>query len=92
MKLWNWANAVTNKSRTAKGTGLLDMLARANEQSLEATGMGNMAYAHTLQEAGGAMAFVVCLLGWYLFTALMLASVDAPFSLPGKFQSRHGLC
>ncbi|PPJ52238.1 hypothetical protein CBER1_09728 [Cercospora berteroae] len=46
------------------------------------TGMGNMAYAHTLQEAGGAMAFVVCLLGWYLFTALMLASVDAPFSLP----------
>ena len=43
MKLWNWANAVTNKSQTAKGTGLLNMLARANEQSLEATGMGNMA-------------------------------------------------
>ncbi|KAF2217511.1 hypothetical protein CERZMDRAFT_31663 [Cercospora zeae-maydis SCOH1-5] len=46
------------------------------------TGMGNVAFAQTLQQVGGAMAFVVCLLGWYLFTALMLASVDAPFSLP----------
>lgn len=50
-------------------------------------GRGNMAYAETLQLAGGAQAFVVCMLGWYLFAALMLAAVDAPFSLPGKPQN-----
>ena len=44
-----------------------------------------MEYAMTLQIAGGAQAFVVCVLGWYLFTSLMLASVDAPISLPGKW-------
>lgn len=47
-------------------------------------GQGQMEYAMTLQIAGGAQAFVVCVLGWYLFTSLMLASVDAPISLPGK--------
>ncbi|USW54707.1 Putative acetate transporter GPR1/FUN34/SatP family [Septoria linicola] len=46
------------------------------------TGMGNMAYAETLQIAGGALSFIVCVLGWYLFTALMLAAVDAPIALP----------
>lgn len=46
-------------------------------------GQGDTATATTLQIAGGAQAFIVCVLGWYLFTALMLTTVDAPFSLPG---------
>jgi len=33
-------------------------------------------------KAGGALAFVVSLLGWYIFLAILLASVDFPFSLP----------
>ena len=32
--------------------------------------------------AGGALAFVVCMLGWYIFTAILLASVDFPLNLP----------
>jgi len=32
--------------------------------------------------AAGALAFVVSMLGWYIFTAILLASVDFPFSLP----------
>jgi hypothetical protein len=35
-----------------------------------------------LQHAGGALAFVICLLGWYLFTVLVLAAVDFPLQLP----------
>ena len=34
--------------------------------------------------AAGALAFVVSMLGWYIFLAILLASVDFPFSLPGK--------
>lgn len=34
--------------------------------------------------AGGALAFVVSMLGWYIFLAILLASVDFPFSLPGE--------
>ncbi|KAK4496990.1 hypothetical protein PRZ48_011439 [Zasmidium cellare] len=45
-------------------------------------GQGEMAYAMALQKAGGALAFVTCMFGWYLFSALMLASIDAPFALP----------
>lgn len=44
----------------------------------------NAETANTLLVAGGALAFVVCLLGWYIFTSIMLASLDFPFSLPGK--------
>ena len=44
----------------------------------------NMAAAASCQLAGGALAFVVCMLGWYIFTSIMLASLDFPFSLPGK--------
>ena len=47
----------------------------------------NMAMAATCQLAGGAVAFVVCLLGWYIFTSIMLASLDFPFSLPGESSS-----
>ena len=43
---------------------------------------GNAATAAKCQEAAGAFAFVTCLLGWYIFFAIMLASVDFPFSLP----------
>ncbi|PSK33943.1 Protein alcS [Elsinoe australis] len=43
---------------------------------------GETAYGARLQIAGGAFAFVVCLLGWYIFTAIMLASTDMPFALP----------
>ncbi|KAF2626449.1 hypothetical protein BU25DRAFT_99608 [Macroventuria anomochaeta] len=43
---------------------------------------GNAATASKCQEAAGAFAFVTCLLGWYIFFAIMLASVDFPFSLP----------
>lgn len=28
------------------------------------------------------MGFVVCMLGWYIFTSQMLLSVDFPFNLP----------
>ena len=45
-------------------------------------GQGNAAVAAKCQEAAGAFTFVTCLLGWYIFLAIMLASVDFPFSLP----------
>lgn len=44
---------------------------------------GNVTKAVPLQTAGGAQAFVVCLLGWYIFAAILLAAVDFPLSLPG---------
>lgn len=43
---------------------------------------GKAALAAKCQEAAGAFAFVTCLCGWYIFLAIMLASVDFPFSLP----------
>ncbi|KAF2996667.1 hypothetical protein E8E13_004038 [Curvularia kusanoi] len=43
---------------------------------------GNARIASKCQEAAGAFTFVTCLLGWYIFLAIMLASVDFPFSLP----------
>lgn len=46
---------------------------------------GNVALSGRLTEAGGAFQFVSCLLGWYIFFAIMLASVDFPFSIPRKF-------
>lgn len=33
-------------------------------------------------QAGGACAFVAAMCGWYLFFALMLASVNFPIQLP----------
>lgn len=41
--------------------------------------------APTLLLAGGALAFVVCMLGWWIFAAIMLAALDFPFQLPGRF-------
>lgn len=40
--------------------------------------------APTLQVAAGALAFVVCILGWWIFAAIMLAALDFPFQLPGE--------
>lgn len=45
---------------------------------------GNVGRAGKLQEAGGAFAFITCLFGWWIFIAIMLASLDFPFSIPGK--------
>lgn len=35
-----------------------------------------------LQTAGGAVLFVTCMAGWWIFLAQMLASVDFPFNIP----------
>lgn len=45
---------------------------------------GNTALATRLQTAGGAFAFSTCIFGWWIFIAIMLASLDFPFSVPGK--------
>lgn len=45
---------------------------------------GNTALAGRLQIAGGACAFCTCIFGWWIFIAIMLASLDFPFSIPGK--------
>jgi len=45
-------------------------------------GAGNATAAAPVLLAGGACAFVVCLLGWYIFAAILLAAVDFPLSLP----------
>ena len=41
--------------------------------------------------AGGALAFVVCMLGWWIFAAILLAAVDFPLAIPGK-PSLRALC
>jgi len=43
---------------------------------------GQAALAVKLAEAAGAFTFVTCMCGWYIFFAIMLASVDFPFDLP----------
>ena len=48
------------------------------------TALGNAAAAKACIVAGGAFAFVICMLGWYIFAAILLASVDFPLNLPGK--------
>lgn len=45
---------------------------------------GRASLAKKLAEAGGAFGFVACLFGWYIFSAIMLATVDFPFNLPSK--------
>lgn len=47
-------------------------------------GIGEMACSQTLQVVAGALTFITDVLGWYLFTSLLLASIDAPFQLPGR--------
>lgn len=50
---------------------------------------GNTVLASRLQEAGGAFAFCTCIFGWWIFIAIMLASLDFPFSIPGKPKQRE---
>lgn len=38
--------------------------------------------ASQCQTAAGATAFIVSMLGWYIFTSIMLALVDWPLALP----------
>ncbi|RFU30380.1 hypothetical protein B7463_g5960, partial [Scytalidium lignicola] len=40
------------------------------------------ALAHRLQVAAGAVAFVTCAAGWWIFFAIMLAALDFPFQVP----------
>ncbi len=40
------------------------------------------AVALKCQHAAGGLVFAVCILGWYLFTVQLLASVDFPINLP----------
>lgn len=49
---------------------------------------GNGALANRLIITAGACAFVTCCSGWWIFFAILLASLDFPFQLPGKFCSR----
>jgi hypothetical protein len=46
--------------------------------------VGNATLGNRLIYASGACSFVTCILGWYLFMSIMMASLDFPFSLPGK--------
>ncbi|KAJ4291634.1 hypothetical protein N0V90_009529 [Kalmusia sp. IMI 367209] len=43
---------------------------------------GNLKLSSRLQVAGGAATFVTCIFGWWIFIAIMLASLDFPFELP----------
>jgi uncharacterized protein len=43
---------------------------------------GHAATGTILQHVGAALAFVICLLGWYIFFVLILAAVDFPYQLP----------
>jgi len=46
---------------------------------------GNAVLAGRLQIAAGATTFITCLLGWWIFAAIMLAALDFPFQIPGEF-------
>ncbi|KAH7237999.1 GPR1/FUN34/yaaH family-domain-containing protein [Fusarium solani] len=43
---------------------------------------GNVAHAATLQNVGAALLLAVSLLAWYIFTALVLQSVEFPYVIP----------
>jgi len=43
---------------------------------------GNTSAAGTYQIAAGACTFFTCCCGWWIFSAIMLASLDFPFQLP----------
>lgn len=44
----------------------------------------NLKLANTLLVAAGALTFVTDMAGWWIFAAIMLASLDFPIQLPGK--------
>ncbi|CAI6337213.1 unnamed protein product [Periconia digitata] len=43
---------------------------------------GALALAARLQTTAGATAFITCAFGWWIFAAIMLASLDFPFEIP----------
>ena len=45
---------------------------------------GNAKMAGNLTIAAGAFTFVTCASGWWIFFAIMLASLDFPFQIPGN--------
>jgi len=45
-------------------------------------GLGNSARASSFIIAGGAFGFVTCVCGWWIFLAILLASLDFPISIP----------
>lgn len=47
-------------------------------------GLGNATRAGSLIIAGGAFGFITCLCGWWIFLAILLASLDFPISIPGE--------
>jgi len=53
---------------------------------------GNVELAGRLQIVAGGFSFVTCLFGWWIFAAIMLASLDFPFSLPGKYTTHMSIC
>ncbi|KXT10395.1 hypothetical protein AC579_7839 [Pseudocercospora musae] len=46
------------------------------------TANGNAGSAHDCQKAAGGVLFAACMVGWYLFSALLFPSVDFPIPLP----------
>ena len=49
-----------------------------------ASELAALSSASKLITAAGALAFIVSMLGWWIFAAIMLAALDFPFQLPGK--------
>ncbi|KAF1998794.1 GPR1/FUN34/YaaH-class plasma membrane protein [Amniculicola lignicola CBS 123094] len=46
------------------------------------TNNGNLERAHRLQVCAGAFTFCTSIFGWWIFSAIMLASLDFPFEIP----------
>lgn len=59
--------------------GVLMVIVGCLAASFFATAHGSTDSAKTLQHAGAGLLFVVSLLGWYIFLALVLLSVDFPY-------------
>jgi hypothetical protein len=53
---------------------------------------GNAVAAGKLEIAAGALLFITCALGWWIFLAIMLASLDHPLQLPGKHSCSPSDC
>jgi len=51
--------------------------------------IANPEYAGTLTVAAGASLFVTCASGWWILFAILLASLDFPFQIPGEHPIPH---
>jgi hypothetical protein len=84
----------------AKGRQANRHLVGCLSASFFATAQGSGSKAKTFQHAGAGLLFVVSLLGWYIFLALVLLSVDFPYVqlplgdlstiIPGAAGSKRG--